>query len=67
MDKRIRDDTLLLSTTMKANTILKQMVLDLRPSPDYADVKLRTAQVEAVMLALVEAGVLEIDLWVRKE
>lgn len=65
MDVRIEDDTLLLITTLMANRILRQMVNELQ-GPFYSEVRLRTAQVEAVMLALVRSGDLEAKVWTRK-
>lgn len=65
MDVRIDDETLVLMTTLAANRILRQMVSHLE-GPFYSEVRLRAAQVEAVMLALVQSGNLEVKVWIRK-
>lgn len=61
MDTRIDDDTLLLATTLRANQILRQMIAE-TCGPFYSEARLRPAQVEAVMLALVESGYLEVKV-----
>lgn len=65
MDTRIENDALLLTTTLAANQILRQMIAETCGS-FYSEARLRPAQVEAVMLALVESGDLKTELWTRK-